>query len=143
MSKKVIITVTGMQNLSNEEEENVELITEGEYSYRAGRGTFRYQESEITGMEGTTTTFRFSPQEVVISREGTFSSQMVFVEGKQNVFLYATPYGSTTLGVDTHKITNTLNERGGELNIDYTLHFDRMMVSRNRFIVKIKEQAVS
>ena len=140
MEKKVIITVSGTQCLEDQEQEDIELMTEGAYEYAGDTGSFRYEESEITGMEGTTTEFQFSPAEVVISRKGTFASRMVF--GRKNVFLYETPYGSATLGVDTHKITNKLGEHGGELNIDYTLQLDRMMVSRNRFLVKIKEQAV-
>ena len=142
MEKKVIITVSVTQCLDDQEQEDIELMTEGAYEYAGDTGSFRYEESEITGMEGTTTEFQFSPAEVVISRKGTFASRMVFVEGRKNVFLYETPYGSATLGVDTHKITNKLGEHGGELNIDYTLQLDRMMVSRNRFLVKIKEQAV-
>ena len=142
MEKKVIITVSGTQCLEDQEQEDIELMTEGAYEYAGDTGSFRYEESEITGMEGTTTEFQFSPAEVVISRKGTFASRMVFVEGRKNVFLYETPYGSATLGVDTHKITNKLGEHGGELNIDYTLQLDRMMVSRNRFLVKIKAQAV-
>ena len=142
MEKKVIITVSGSQRIEDREQEDVELMTEGLYEYGGGRGSFQYEESEITGMEGTVTRFLFSPSEVVISRTGAFTSKMVFVEGRKNVFLYETPYGSATLGVDTHKITNKLGEHGGELNIDYSLHVDRMMVSRNRFLVKIKEQAV-
>lgn len=142
MEKKVIITVSGSQSLDQGEQEDVELMTEGMYEYEGGTGRFAYEESEITGMEGTTTRFLCSPTEVVISRTGAVTSKMVFVEGRQNVFLYETPYGSATLGVDTHKITNKLGEHGGELNIDYTLHVDRMLVSRNRFLVKIKEQAV-
>ena len=142
MEKKVIITVSGTQCLEDQEQEDIELRTEGAYEYAGDTGSFRYDESEITGREGTTTEFQFSPAEVVISRKGTFASRMVFVEGRKNVFLYETPYGSATLGVDTHKLTNKLGEHGGELNIDYTLQLDRMMVSRNRFLVKIKEQAV-
>lgn len=142
MAKKVIITVKGTQALDEQGSEDIELITEGEYTYRNGTGHFSYEESEITGMEGTTTEFHFSPAEVTITRKGSISSKMIFVEGKQNVFLYETPFGSATLGIDTRKITNTLTEHGGELDIDYALHFDRMMVSQNRFLVKIKEQAV-
>ena len=114
MAKKVIITVKGTQALDEQGSEDIELITE----------------------------FHFSPAEVTITRKGTVTSKMVFIEGRQNLFLYETPFGSATLGVDTRKITNTLTEHGGELDIDYSLHFDRMMVSQNRFLVKIKEQAV-
>ena len=140
--KNVIITVRGIQITADEPAADMELITEGEYTFDDGVGFFTYEETEITGMAGTTTRFDFSPTEAVITREGTVSSKMVFVEGKVNVFLYNTPYGSMTMGIDTHKIENKLTEHGGTIDIDYTLSFDRMVVSRNRFNVKIKEQAV-
>ena len=140
--KKVIITVNGIQITADEPAENMELITEGEYTFAHGSGFFTYEETEITGMAGTTTRFDFSPTEAVITREGSVSSKMLFVEGKKNVFLYNTPYGSMTMGIDTHSIKNKLTAKGGTIDIDYTLSFDRMEVSRNRFSVKIKEQAV-
>ncbi len=138
--KNVIITVKGIQVLDNAPEDNVELITEGEYSFDNGVGWFVYEETEVTGMEGTTTRFDFTPNEVIVTREGTITSRMVFVQGKKNVFLYETPYGSMTMGIDTQSIVSSLGPNGGGLDIDYTLSFDQMMVSRNRFIVKIKEQ---
>ena len=140
--KKVIITVNGIQITADEPATDMELITEGEYTFEDGMGFFTYEETEITGMAGTTTRFDFAPTEAVITREGTVSSKMVFVEGKMNVFLYNTPFGSMTMGIDTHKIENKLTERGGTIDIDYTLTFEHAVVSRNRFSVKIKEQAV-
>ena len=138
--KNVIITVEGIQVLADAPEDNVQLITEGEYTCQDGCGHFTYEETEITGMEGTSTSFDFTPEEVIISREGTVRNRMVFVQGKKNVFLYETPYGAMTMGIDTHSISSTLGPNGGQLDIDYTLSFDQVMVSRNRFIVKIKEQ---
>lgn len=140
--KKVIITVKGIQITADEPATDMELVTEGEYTFDGGAGFFTYEETEITGMAGTTTRFDFAPTEAVITREGTVSSKMVFVEGKMNVFLYNTPYGSLTMGIDTHKIENKLTERGGTIDIDYTLSFEHAVVSQNRFSVKIKEQAV-
>lgn len=140
--KKVLITVRGIQITADEPAADMELVTEGEYTYDNGTGYFIYEETEITGMEGTTTRFDFSPTEAVITREGTVSSKMVFVEGKRNVFLYNTPWGSMTMDIDTHKIENAMTPTGGSIDIDYTLSFDRAVVSRNRFSVKIKEQVV-
>ena len=140
--KHVIITVKGIQVTADEPATDMELITEGTYTYENGTGWFTYEETEITGMEGTTTRFDFSPTEAVITREGSVSSKMVFMEGKRNVFLYNTPWGSMTMGIDTHKIENSLTPQGGEIEIDYTLSFDRAPISRNRFSVKIKEQVV-
>jgi len=140
--KNVIITVRGIQITADEPAADMELVTEGEYTYDNGTGHFTYEETEITGMEGTTTRFDFSPNEAVITREGTVQSKMVFVEGKRNVFLYNTPWGSMTMDIDTHKIENAMTPTGGSIDIDYTLSFDRAVVSRNRFSVKIKEQVV-
>ena len=140
--KHVLITVRGIQVTADEPATDMELVTEGEYTYDNGTGWFTYEETEITGMEGTTTRFDFSPTEAVITREGSVSSKMVFMEGKLNVFLYNTPWGSMTMGIDTHKIESDLNEHGGSIEIDYTLSFDRAPLSRNRFSVKIKEQVV-
>jgi len=140
--KPVLITVKGIQVSADAPAENSELMTEGEYSFEDGCGSFTYEETALTGMEGTTTHFDFSPGEVTITRTGTVSSRMVFVEGKKNVFLYNTPWGAMTMGIDTHKIKNNLKPHGGTLDIHYSLMFDRAMVTRNRFIVKIKEQAV-
>ena len=140
--KHVLITVRGIQITADEPATDMELVTEGEYTYDNGTGWFTYEETEITGMEGTTTRFDFSPTEAVITREGSVSSKMVFMEGKLNVFLYNTPWGSMTMGIDTHKIESDLNEHGGSIEIDYTLSFDRAPLSRNRFRVKIKEQVV-
>ena len=138
----VIITVKGIQITADEPATDMELVTEGEYTYENGTGWFTYEETEITGMEGTTTRFDFTPGEAVITREGSVSSRMIFMEGKRNVFLYNTPWGSMTMGIDTHKIENSLTPQGGEIEIDYTLTFDRAPISRNRFSVKIKEQVV-
>lgn len=140
--KKVIITVKGIQVSADLPAENMELITEGEYTCENGSGHFTYEETAITGMEGTTTRFDFTPDEVIITRQGSVSSRMVFVVGKKNVFLYQTPYGSMTMGIDTHVIKNTLKPNGGGLKIDYTLTFDRVTTTKNRFMVKIREQAV-
>ena len=138
----VLLTIRGEQYYDHAEPDATELLTEGTMTLAEDGITLCYQETALTGMEGTTTEFHFSPAEVTITRKGTVTSKMVFIEGRQNLFLYETPFGSATLGVDTRKITNTLTEHGGELDIDYSLHFDRMMVSQNRFLVKIKEQAV-
>ena len=112
--KDVIISITGTQDAPHGEDNTIELVTEGKYCFKDGRGKLTYMESELTGMAGTKTSFTFSPDEVVLSREGTLTSCMIFRQGTKNTFLYDTPYGSTTMGLDTHSIRSTLGEKGGE-----------------------------
>ena len=113
--KDVIISITGSQYSDQSEDDAVELVTDGQYCFKDGHGKLTYTESALTGMEGTVTSFLISPGEVVLAREGTLTSRMVFREGLKNTFLYDTPYGSTTMGLDTHKISSSLSEKGGDL----------------------------
>ncbi len=76
--KDVIISITGIQYAAHDTDEAVELVTDGKYCFKDGHGKLTYDESELTGMEGTTTSFLISPGEVILSREGTLTSQMVF-----------------------------------------------------------------
>jgi uncharacterized beta-barrel protein YwiB (DUF1934 family) len=138
--KDVIISITGTQNFSQDPGETVELVTEGKYSYRDGRGELTYMESDLTGMKGTKTSFVFTPEEVILSRDGTLTSRMVFREGRKSTFLYDTPYGSATMGLDTHRISSSMGPRGGDVEIDYVVDFDHAMVGRNKFCIKVKEQ---
>ena len=113
--KDVIISIKGVQSLPQGESDSVELVTEGKYSFRDGHGELSYMESELTGMKGTRTSFIFTPEEVVLPREGTLTSRMIFQEGRKNTFLYDTPYGSATMGLDTHRIHSTLGPMGGDM----------------------------
>ena len=139
--KDVIISITGTQDAPQGEDNTIELVTEGKYCFKDGRGKLTYMESELTGMAGTKTSFTFSPDEVVLSREGTLTSCMIFRQGTKNTVLYDTPYGSTTMGLDTHSIRSTLGEKGGEMEIDYIVDFDHAVVGRNKFKINVREQA--
>ena len=138
--KDVIISITGVQNFPQGSDDTVELVTEGKYCYRDGKGELSYMESELTGMQVTRTSVTFTPTEVVLSREGTLTSKMVFREGTKITFLYDTPFGSATMGLDTHKIHSTMGPRGGDMEIDYVVDFDHAVVGRNKFRINVREQ---
>ena len=57
--KNVIISIKGTQNFIQDPSDTVELGTDGKYTYADGRGELTYMESELTGMEGTKTSFIF------------------------------------------------------------------------------------
>ena len=118
--------------------DGVELITSGEYSHQGGKTVFSYMESEVTGMEGTRTTFQVDPKMVTLTREGTMNAQMVFEPGKKHVFLYETPYGATSMGVDTRRLTHGLGANGGDMQIDYIIDVDSVVISENSFIIHVR-----
>lgn len=138
--KNVIISIKGTQRDRSGTDDSIELMTDGVFSFENGQGSFSYMESELTGLEGTKTTFTFGPMGVMMNREGTFNSQMYFEEGQKHNFLYETPFGATTMGVNTNRIIVGMDENGGDLEIDYLVDFQQSVVGHNRFKINIREQ---
>ena len=137
-SKDVIISVVGTQMLEDDRD-SIELVTGGVYTYGGEETSFSYQESELTGLEGTQTTFTVRPDSVILRREGTLNTQMVFELGKKHVCLYDTPYGAVTMGVNTHLIRHRLDEHGGDLEIEYVLDLEHAVIGRNSFKINVRE----
>ena len=137
--ENVIISIKGTQNLGNADDDSIELVTDGEFSRRNGVSQFSYMESELTGLEGTKTTFEVMSDQVVLTREGSVNSQMVFQRGKKHYFAYDTPFGATTMGVETHSLSDRLGEKGGDLEIHYVIDMDSVVISRNMFKINIRE----
>jgi len=141
MEKDVVISVKGMQKYENADPEAVELVTEGRLARDEGGYTLSYQESEITGLEGTRTTIRVEEdgELVTLIREGGFNAQMVFQEGRRHLSMYNTPYGAMAIGVNTRHLLADLNDQGGDIEIDYSIELDHAMAGRNVFQIKVKE----
>ena len=136
--KDVIISVTGVQQGVNGPDA-MELVTAGQYGQDEKETLLTWQESELTGMEGTKTSLRVQPRGVVLSREGTLNTRMEFEEGRKRYFLYETPFGSATMGLNTRRIVNRLGVHGGEIEIDYSVDMDDTVVGRNRFFIRVQE----
>ena len=88
MTESVIISVEGIQRFLGEEAQTVQIVTEGTMKTEGNTVYLSYEESEVTGMEGTTTTFTVHPERVELVRTGTVQSKMVFEKGKKDVSLY-------------------------------------------------------
>jgi len=136
--KDVIISVTGIQQ-NSDGPDAMELVTAGQYGVSADEIRLTWEESELTGMEGTRTSLTVLPHAVTLSREGTLNTRMEFEEGKKHYFLYDTPFGSATLGLNTHRIRNGLGYHGGDIEIDYVVDMDQSVVGRNRFYIQVRE----
>ncbi len=108
---------------------------------RDGQGgcTISYQESELTGLEGTTTRVCIDGSRVTLLREGNTNSQMVFEEGRRHLSMYETPYGALSIGVNTRRMRSTVDEAGGDLEIDYAIEIDNLVAGQNLFRMNVKK----
>lgn len=138
MSDSVIISIKGKQ-MSAEGADEMELVTAGQLERSAeGEITVSYQETELTGMEGTTTTVRINGPRVTLLRVGAVNSQMVFEEGRRHLSMYETPYGALSVGIDTRRMKSTVGDGGGELEIDYAVEVDNLLAGQNFFRMSVR-----
>ena len=139
MKKDVMISIRGLQKYDGVDQDSVELVTPGILSTVAGGYNLSYQETEITGLEGTVTSFQVFPEQVSMVRMGTVCLQMVFQQGRRHYSVYETPYGSMSVGVRTERMHNTLGEAGGEIDIKYAIEIDHAMAGSNEFHINVRE----
>lgn len=119
MKREAVISI--VSNSSIESEEMIEVISPGWFEKVEDVYKATYEETEISGMKGTTTTLTIKEKEVVLEREGTTSTKMVFNEKKDSVCLYNTPYGMLEIEIRTKKLELNVNNEGGDLNIEYEM----------------------
>ena len=139
MMKDVWISISNRQSGGPVEEDTLVFDTAGHYFFDDGVGVLSYQESELTGLEGTRTSVMVMPNQVVVDRDGLLTGRMVFREGTRDAFPYNTPYGQMMLGIDTRKIRHNFNENGGDVEIDYVTDLAHTFVTRNKFRISVKE----
>ena len=139
--KDVVINIHSIHAYDvTEEEDSMDFTTDGVYSYEDGICRLSYMESDVTGMPGTRTVVVVSPEGIVVDRKGALTSRMEFREGLRKSFLYNTPYGTATMGVDTRRIRHSFNEHGGSAEIDYVVDMEHTVAVRNKFKINVKEQ---
>ncbi len=109
--------------LSNGEEapEKSEFFAVGKLVETDDRLEIVYEESVLTGMEGSTTTVGFAktaPEIVTMVRGGLVETTLVFEAGKRHISLYQTPFSEFELSVCALSVQNLLL-REGIINLDY------------------------
>ena len=139
MEKDVVISIKGMQQYEDTDPDTIELVTAGRMQRVGESYTLSYQESELTGLEGTLTTIQVEGEQVTLMRVGEFNAQMVFQEGRRHLSMYNTPYGAMAVGVNTRRLLADLNDHGGDIEIDYAVEVDHAIAGRNIFQIKVKE----
>ncbi len=139
MEKDVIISIKGVQRYENEDPDTLELVTAGRLEREGNSYTLSYQESELTGLEGTLTTLQVEPERVTLMRVGEYNSQMVFQEGRRHMSMYSTPYGAMAIGVNTRRLMAALTDQGGDIEIDYAIEIDHSVAGRNSFQISVRE----
>lgn len=139
MRKEVLVTVRGTQTNEHGEQETIELVTMGNYYRKNSHYYILYNESDISGMAGTTTTLKVEPHRVTLNRMGVAEQKQIFEKDKPNEGNYVTPYGAMCIGVLPRKVEVDMTEFGGNINLEYELELERQKVSYNELTITVRE----
>lgn len=120
----VRITLTSDQWNTKEKSEQVRMQTRGTLSRVLEQGcwTVAYEESEATGMQGTTTQLSlYDNGQVRLKREGAVSMEVLFRTGGRFVSSMETEFGMFDLTIITNEAGGTMSDDGGDIHLAYAL----------------------
>ena len=138
MKQKAIISIVSKQLAVDSDA--IEVHTPGDYFKNEGFYSAEYEETEISGMEGTVTKLQIHPEKLILIREGTTTAKMEFEKNKNYVTLYNTPYGTMELNIQTKDLKVDVNETGGKIFIDYKMGALGQKPLKTELIINIKVQ---
>ena len=126
MKQNVVLSIVGRQSYMDQEPEQLELVTDGVLEDVGNSWVLSYEESELTGMAGVTTTFIVESDKITLKRTGKLNSQMVFQEGITHESLYEMEFGALMISVCANRIMVDICHDGGMIDLIYTIELDQM-----------------
>lgn len=142
--KDITLKITGKQifgDSDQDQEEQVEFVTEGKLYTRGDTLVLSYEESELSGMPGCITQMAVTGDVVRMTRKGeglAEGTEILFEKGKRYSGTFDTPYGPVKMEVLTTQVENRLTKnKTGRLAIDYDISLAGLSEGRNRLELEI------
>ncbi|MHB1392715.1 MAG: YwiB family protein [Clostridia bacterium] len=140
--KPLMLHITSSQSDSQGTIDSMEFYTEGKYYETQDSRYISYEESEISGLQGTTTTLKLGKVEAVLIRSGALSSRMTFRIGCETKNEYRTEYGVFDLSVLTHKLDISIcNSLINSVYLKYRLSINDGEVYTNEMTIRVSYNA--
>lgn len=141
MRKKVSLSICGKQYYPGQEPEIIELVTDGTLEQTGDCWFISYEESELTGLNGVTTTFQLEPGKVTLRRTGHLRSEMVFQEGVPHESLYQLDFGALMVNVCARQIEAAMDENGGTVDLLYSIAIENNEAGLVEYHLEIRAKA--
>ncbi|MEG1256461.1 DUF1934 domain-containing protein [Clostridium sp.] len=135
MERDAIISVSSIQN--HDENECIEIVSPGTFSKEDDEYIATYEETELSGLGDTLTTFKIGKNYFNLIREGDVNTNMEFKNGSSSSILYNTPHGGLCLRVKTNKVHIDVNDNGGKINVDYDVIVAKDHIINTKLIANI------
>lgn len=120
-----------------------EIKTTGIFEETDEKILITYDESALSGMEGTVTSIQFDkydPSVVIILRSGSVKSVFILEEGKRHITVYDTPLAPFEACIFTKKVENniSISDCKGEIYLDYLVEIRGADAQRTKLKIIIE-----
>lgn len=140
MDKKIILSINSIQAYDISDSKNaINLVTEAKLGVEDGVFYIEYEESELTGLEGTKTYVEIGKNYVSVIRNGTVNTEMLFMKNRRTSTMYNTQYGNLTVDVFTTEMNIDMKKNGGTVIVDYLIDINGTENIKNNFKLEFKE----
>lgn len=125
MKQTVTLSIRGQQSYAGQDPDVIELVTEGTLENIEDGWKLCYEESDLTGLAGVSTTFQVQGKTITLIRSGKLNSQMVFQEGVPHDSLYEMEFGALMLTVCAIQVKTDLTDAGGTIDLKYNIEVEQ------------------
>lgn len=136
MPKQVTLKIKSIQKTKGEEEQVIELLTEAEFYQKENMLFLRYEESELSGIDGAMTQLEIQDHLVKMRRVHSGVTEMLFEENKRSISEYHTPYGKFKLESLTRQLKVTYSPHL-IVEIEYDISLQSTFESTNLLYIEV------
>lgn len=134
MTRKVRLTITGIQSAFGQEDAS-EVITTAEY-YGKGHVRYLFYSEYTEEHQVIRNRLTIAPDYIELKKRGNGSSVLTFREGRMEPCTYQSPAGSMELVSDTRRIDIKEREDDLILHLEYSLIMNGSLMSDYKLTVK-------
>lgn len=139
MRENYWINIVGRQKIDDEVGE-ITLTTLGSYVTKGDTRYIVYKEYDPDrNNQAVTSVLKVERGNSVTLMRGAGNTRLILEKGKRHQCQYDTGAGALLVGVFTSEVDSRLNDKGGELEVNYTLDINADLSSINHILITVKE----
>lgn len=118
--KPVKITIKSSSGELNKRD-TLTVVVYGQMAERSGKNYVLYDETALTGMEGTKTTIKWDEKSLLVLRTGTYDNRQEYRQGCSYESIYTTPYLVVPIKTTTKKLIAKKANGVWRLHVEYDM----------------------
>lgn len=139
MKKNVKVSISGIQN--NDNEETVEVVSVGEMMQRDDHICVSYEEAadNAAGVDCqlVNSMLKVKPDQIEIIKKGAAQTHMVFIEDRDTISYYSTPFGELEVAIHTDRLERKERDNGFQILLEYALEINASHMSNCNVDIRV------